>query len=98
MPSNTADTVTVETVTSSSAGFREDFRKTKVENLHSARRRNLHVGWLEIPMNDPLVVRCLERVGDLPGNVQRLIERDRTSLQAIGERLTVNQLHDDGGG
>ena len=49
-------------------------------------------------MDDSLLVRCLERVGDLSGNVQSLVERKRASFQAIGQRLAVHQLHDDRGG
>ena len=37
-------------------------------------------------MDDALLVRRLERLGDLPRDRQRLVERDRAARDAIGER------------
>src|SRR5262249_9814171 len=50
---------------------------------------------LEIAMDDPLVVRLLERIGDLPGDGQRLVYRDRSFPETLGEILTRRQLHDE---
>ena len=44
-------------------------------------------------MDDPVLVRRLERVGDLRGNGQRLGERDRPSRHPLGERLALHELH-----
>ena len=43
-------------------------------------------------MNDALLVRGLERVDDLAGDRQRLVERQRPLRDAIGERRTLDEL------
>ena len=45
-------------------------------------------------MDDALLVRRLERFGDLPRDRQRLIERNRSARDPIGERRALDQLHD----
>ena len=44
-------------------------------------------------MNDSFFVRRLQRVGHLRGNPQRFINRDRTSLDALGQRLSRHEFH-----
>ena len=51
--------------------------ETEVEHLHRAVGADLDVRRLEIAMDDALLVRRLERVGDLPRDRQRLGERNR---------------------
>ena len=46
----------------------ERFGEAEVEHLHDAVRRDLHVGRLEIAMDDAFLVRGLERLGDLAGD------------------------------
>jgi hypothetical protein len=43
-------------------------------------------------MNDALLVRCFERLGNLPRNRQRLLDRDRPPRNAISERLPLDEL------
>ncbi len=43
-------------------------------------------------MNDALVVRGGEGVGDLRGQSQRIVGRDRPALDPIGQGLTLEQL------
>ena len=43
-------------------------------------------------MDDALVVRGLERLGDLRRHGDRFVDRDRPALQALGEVLAVHQL------
>ena len=43
-------------------------------------------------MDDPAFVSGLERLGDLPRNRQRLVDRDRPARDAVGQRSAVNQL------
>ena len=45
-------------------------------------------------MRDPLRVRGCERLGDLPGNAQQLLHRQRPLAQTGGERLAFHVLHD----
>ena len=65
----------------------------EVQNLHQSRRGHLDVGGLQIAMDDPALVRGVERIGDLPGHRQRLGNRQRPSRQSIRDRLPLDQLH-----
>jgi hypothetical protein len=47
-----------------------------------------------ISVDDALVVRGFETVGNLSGDLQRLVERDRALLDALGESETLDELHD----
>ena len=60
--------------------------QAEVEHLDDAVGRDLHVGRLEIAVDDAALVRRLERLGDLPRDGQRLVERQRPTRDAIGER------------
>ena len=42
-------------------------------------------------MDDPLVVGLLERLGDLPGHDDGLVDRQRPALQPLGEVLAVGE-------
>ena len=44
-------------------------------------------------MDDPLLVRFLEGLGDLPRDVDRLVDRNRAAADPLGEVLTLDQLH-----
>ena len=46
-------------------------------------------------MDDALVVRGFEAVGDLPGDLERLVQRNRSLLDSFGQRRTLDQLHDE---
>ena len=43
----------------------------------------------------PLLVRGFERLGDLPGDGQGLVERDRTFGDAVLERWAFDQFEDE---
>jgi hypothetical protein len=45
-------------------------------------------------MNDPERVCAFERLRDLPGNRHRLVERERTLGDSIGERGSIHQFKD----
>ena len=47
-------------------------------------------------MDDPLLVRGLERFGDLLGDRKRLTDGDRRARDPIGERRALDQFHDQG--
>ena len=49
--------------------------EAEVEDLHDAVRRDLDVRRLQVAVDDPLLVGGLERVGDLPRDGQRVVER-----------------------
>ena len=44
-------------------------------------------------MHDALLVRGLERVGDLPRDRQRLVERDGATRDALRQVLALDELH-----
>ena len=50
-------------------------RQPEVEHLHHAVRRDLDVRGLQVAVDDPFLVRGLERVGDLPRDRQRFVNR-----------------------
>ena len=45
-------------------------------------------------MHDPLLVRILERLGDLDRNCQRLDDGERAALQSLEKRFALDELHD----
>ncbi len=47
-------------------------------------------------MNDPFLVRRLQRVGDLARRLQCVLHRQWTPGEAIGECLAIHQFHDQG--
>ena len=47
-------------------------------------------------MDDPQLVRRFERVGDLPGDRQCLIDRDRATGKALRELLALDEFHHQG--
>ena len=65
------------------------FRQTEVEHLHRAIGPHLDVRGLEIAVDDPLLVRRFERLGDLLRDRQRLVDGDRSLRDAIGERRAL---------
>ena len=67
----------------------------EIEQLDFAVGRDLDVGRLEIAMDDAFLVRRLERVGDLQRNLERLFHGYGATLQALGERFTVDQFEHD---
>jgi hypothetical protein len=75
----------------------ERLGQTEVENLDRAVGADLDVGGLQIPVDDPVLVRGLERLGDLPRRRQRLVHRQGTLAETVGERGPFDQLHDERG-
>ena len=47
-----------------------------------------HVAGLQIPVDDPLPVRFLQRVGDLDAVAKHLLERERPFREPFGQRLS----------
>ena len=69
-------------------------RQSEVEHLHHAVVANFDIGWFQIAMDDPLLMRRFQRLSDLFGNGQCLINRDRPLLDAISQRRPFDQLED----
>ena len=73
---------------------RRGFREAEVEHLHRAIRSQLDVRGLQIAVDDALFVCRLERVGNLPCDRERLVERNRAAGDSLREVLALDQLHD----
>ena len=69
--------------------------QAEVEHLDRAVGRDLDVGRLQVAMDDALLVRRLERLGDLPGDGQRFVQWKRPLRDAVGERRSFDQLQDE---
>ncbi len=61
--------------------------KSSTFNVPSA--RTLTLAGFEIAMDDPLLVRGFERLGDLPRDRQRLVEWHATLSDAVGQRRAL---------
>ena len=57
-------------------------RQAEVEHLDLAVARELDVRRLQVAVDDALVVGLLERFGDLLGDLERLVDRDRRRARA----------------
>ena len=68
-------------------------RKAEVEDFDRAIVANLDVRRLQIAMDDALLVRRFERVGDLPGDLQGFGESDWSPRDAIGQRRPLDEFH-----
>src|SRR5438094_5579454 len=73
----------------------KSFRKTEIEHLDRTVLGDLDIGRLEIAMDDPALVRGIERVGKLSRDRERLLQRNRTAHDPLREILTIDELHDD---
>src|SRR6185436_11095339 len=69
-------------------------REAEVEELGAGAREH-HVPRLEIAMHDARPVRAIEGVGDLDAEAEYVVDRERPALDAIRERLALDQLHDE---
>src|SRR6266545_2342318 len=74
--------------------------KTPCDRLPSRRgrppeRRCLTGRWLPFPVDYSLPMRLLQRVRDLDPESQRLLERQRTSDEPLGQRLPLQVLYDE---
>ena len=46
-------------------------------------------------MDDAVAMRLVERVGDLAREIDRLIDRQRSLLETVRQRLALEVLHDE---
>jgi hypothetical protein len=54
----------------------EDFRQPEVQYFHFAVECQLDVRWFQIAMDNPVLVRSFQCLGDLLRNLQRFVNRD----------------------
>jgi len=70
--------------------------QAEVEQLDRAIARDLDVGGLEVPVDDAVLVRVLECLGDLAGHLQGVVDWECPPGQAIGQGRALHELHDEG--
>jgi len=73
------------------------FGQAEVEHLHRAIRADLDVGGLQVAMDDPLLVRGFQRLGDLLRNGERLIDGNRAAGDALRQVVALDEFHHDCG-
>jgi hypothetical protein len=76
-------------------GFAVGLCEAEVEHLDLALGRQLHVGGLQISVDDSFLVRRLERVRDLSGDAERLAHGNRSRHEAVVESRAFNELEDE---
>ena len=67
-----------------------DGQEPEIQDLHFPIRRQLNVGRLQVTMDDSLFMRRFQRFANLPRNVQRFLDRNRTATKPIVERLAFH--------
>jgi hypothetical protein len=67
--------------------------QSEVQYLHRAIGSDLDVRRLQIAVDDAVIVGGFERVGDLAGDGEHLVQRERPAGNARGELFAVDQLH-----
>ena len=73
---------------------RARFREAEVEQLCASPRQH-DVRRFEIPMDDAVPMRVIQRVGNLDGIAQDLFGRQRPAQQARRKRFALEILHDE---
>ena len=72
-------------------------RQSEVQHLHCAIGSHLDVGRLQIAVDDAVIVGSFERLGDLAGDAEHLVQRKRPAGDARRKVLAVNELHHERG-
>ena len=70
-------------------------REAEVDEPDLARHLEDDVAWLHVAVNEADLVHRSQGVGELAGEVERLHRGQGPVQQPIGERLAVDELHDD---
>src|SRR5689334_5254664 len=77
-----------------SGGLRK-LRETKVENLRAVLVADENVRRLDVAVDDALRMRRVERIGQLDGDVEQVLDFQRSAVDAIAEALAPERLHHD---
>jgi hypothetical protein len=80
-------------VRSRCGGILERAGQTEVEHLDPPVSADLDVGRLEVAVDHAGSVRGFEPFRDLSGDLDRLVERERSAFEAFGEVLALDELH-----
>jgi hypothetical protein len=75
----------------------ERFGQAKIEQLDCSVGSNFYVRRLHVAMDDAALVRVFQGFANLFCDRQRFVDRHRPCAKAIGQRLTLDELHDQPG-
>jgi hypothetical protein len=70
-------------------------REPEVQHLDRAVRSHFDVRGLQVAMDDALFVRRFDRLGYLLRQRQRFVHRHRAGREAVRQRRSVDELHDE---
>src|SRR5262245_54606698 len=70
-------------------------RETEVENLRAVLVADENIRRLDVAMDDALRMRSVERIGELNGDVEQVLDFQRSAVDAIAEALAFERLHHD---
>ena len=70
----------------------DELRQAEVQHLHGTVVAYLDVGGLQIAVDDALLMRSFERFRDLLRDRECFVERNRTALQPVLKRLTLDEF------
>jgi hypothetical protein len=59
---------------------------------HFAVRRELDVGWFQVAMRDAFLMRYLQGLANVPGNVQRFLDWDRSTPDTLRRRFAFHKF------
>ncbi len=71
------------------------FRQAEIGQLHLTPAGHENIGWLDVPVDDPVLVRNLQRCSDLHRIVQQCLQRQRTRSNPQLQGQPFEQLHGD---
>ena len=57
--------------------------------------RDQHVGRLDVAVDDPLLMRVLDRLADGDEQLEPLVRRELILVAVVGDRNAADQLHDE---
>ena len=87
-----------EPVSSPACGIqRRRLGEAEVEDLDDAVPGDHQVLGLQVPVHDPARVGGGQALGDLGGDLERLLERRRSAVEQLAHGLSVDELHRDVG-
>src|SRR5689334_10747848 len=75
-----------------------EFCNAKIQDLHlAARHADKNVGWLDVSMNDALLVGRVQGIRDLNAEIENFVDRERTAPNAALKRLAFEEFQDQEG-
>ena len=72
-----------------------ELRQAEIQNLRLAASGDNNVRRLDVTVNDPLLVSRIERIGNLYGKIQQVLDAQRLGANPVLERLAFQILHGD---